>query len=164
MVDIKLSGLNREIIHEPLLQQLRSLKYNSEPCLSHVASYAYEALHSVLDNEGLYQAPLRHTSTLIQATAKIAGAIPTMDPMRIVDAAPDVMKLLTLFKSLVDATHDAFTGSQVIRNVVGSMRNLSKSKGWYVALRYTSLLIEARAFRMLRDFIEQQRYNNEEYF
>lgn len=43
MVDIKLSGLNQEMIHEPLLQQLRSLKYNSEPCLSHAASYAYEA-------------------------------------------------------------------------------------------------------------------------
>lgn len=94
------------------------------PRLSHAASYAYEALRYVPDDEGPYQALLRHTSTLIQTTVKIAGAIPTMDPMRIVDAAPDVMKLLTLFKSLVDATHDAYTGSQDIQNVVGSMRDL----------------------------------------
>lgn len=87
-----------------------------------------------------------------------------MDPMRIVDATPDVMKLLTLFKSFVDATHDAYTASRDIRNVVGNMADLSKSKGWYVALRYTSLLIEARAFRMLLDFIGQQRYDNEGHF
>lgn len=94
------------------MQQLRRLKYNSEPRISHAASYAYEALRHVPDDEGPYQALLCHTSTLVQATAKIAGAIPTMDPMRIVDASPDVMKLLTLFKSSVDATHDAYTGSQ----------------------------------------------------
>jgi len=87
-----------------------------------------------------------------------------MDPMKIVDAAPDVMKLLTLFKSLVDATHDTYTGSQDIWNVVGSMGYLSKNKWWYVALRYTGLLIEAQAFRMLQHSIEKQPYYKEEYF
>lgn len=84
--------------------------------------------------------------------------------MRIVDVAPDVMKLLALFKYLVDATHGAYTGSQDIQKVVGDMRNLSKSNGWYIALRYTSLLIADRQFPMLKDFIEQQRYDNEDHF
>jgi len=164
MVDIKFSGLNREAIHEPLLQQLKSLSNNPEPRLSQAASYTYEALRYVPDDEDHYQALLRYTGNIIQATANIAGAIPTMDPMRIVAAVPDAMKLLSLFKSLVDATRDIYTASQDIRNMFENIGNLSKGKEWYMALRYTKLLIEARAFRILQDFIEQQPYNYEKQF
>ncbi|THC91705.1 hypothetical protein EYZ11_008830 [Aspergillus tanneri] len=165
MVDIQIAGLDREELHEPLLRQLKALKVSQEPRLAQAAGYAYQALRYVPDNEGPYQALLRHSWTLIQATAKISGAVPAMDPMRIIDATSELMKMFSLFKSLIEAAQDVHDASQIIKNnVVESMGNLSKLKGWYMALRYTRMLIDAKDFQMLQDFIQQRRCGDEEPF
>ncbi|KAJ5496704.1 hypothetical protein N7463_008691 [Penicillium fimorum] len=132
---------------------LKELRKSPEPRLAQAASYAYQALRCVPDDESPYQALLRHSHTVIQATALIAGAVPTMDPMRIINATPDLLKLFSLIKSLVEAAQNVYDTSQDIRDVIESMGRLSSQKGWYTALRYTSMLINADAFKMLGTFI-----------
>jgi hypothetical protein len=132
MVDIKTSGLSRVALHEPLLKILRNLKGNQEPRLAQAASYAYEALRGVPDDEGPYQALWRYVSSVLQVTAKVGGAVGTMDPMKLIDATPDLMNLLAFIKTLVETTQE-LNMSNDVKNILKGMKSLSKTKGWYRA-------------------------------
>lgn len=164
MVDIKIIGLNRLTIHEPLLEKLKSLSDHQEPRLAQVASYAYQALLGISNDEGTYQAFWRYTCTVVKATAKVAGSIPTMDPSKITDATPDLMELLSLISSLVQSVQNAYEASKEMKDIVGAMGCFSRQKGWYSALRYSELLISAGAFQMLRVFTDQTPCHNMEPF
>lgn len=157
MVDIKISGIGRETLHEPLLKQLKDLQGHIEPRLAQASSYSYQALLRVSDDEGPYEALFRRTGRLIQATANIAGAVPTMDPTKIIDATPDMLKLLSFFKSVVDGAQNIYESSQEINGIIEGMNDLSK-RSWYTALRYSELLIRAEAFQMLEAFSQQPPY------
>ncbi|KAF9351684.1 hypothetical protein BGX34_000420, partial [Mortierella sp. NVP85] len=51
MADTKVTGLNREKLHEPLSSYLSGLKKSSDPFLVYQAAYAYQALLCVPDDE-----------------------------------------------------------------------------------------------------------------
>ena len=154
MVDIKVSGIGRETLHEPLLKQLKDLQGHIEPRLAQASRYSHQALIRVSDNEGPYEALWRYTWTSIKATASIAGAVPTMDPTKIIDATPYVMELLSLLKSLVDGVQTMYEASEDMKGMVRGMKDQSEWS-WYRALRYTKLLIRAQAFQMLEDLTQQ---------
>jgi hypothetical protein len=164
MVDIKISGLSRQVLCEPLLKQLGHLRNHQEPRLAQAAGYAYQALRGVPDDESPYQALWRYSYSAIQGTAKVGSAITTMDPMKLIDATPDLINLLSLIKSLVETTQELSNASQDMKSVLGAMKRLSKQRGWYVALRYTDMLIGAKAFKALKDFIQLKPCHEEEPF
>ncbi|KAJ5714715.1 uncharacterized protein N7483_011896 [Penicillium malachiteum] len=91
MGDIGISGISRENIHEPLRQSLKELQDTKEPRLAQSASYAYQALLGISNDESTAAAVWRHASDIIIPLAKIAGAVPNFDPSRFVDVTPQVM-------------------------------------------------------------------------
>ena len=107
------------------------------------------------DDEGPYQALWCYSYSAMQATAKVASAGATMDPMKLIDATPDLMKLLALLKTIVEASQQLYSASHDIKSVLEGMKSLSRTKGWYGALRYTDMLINAGAFKLLEMFIQQ---------
>lgn len=51
MVDVTVSGIDRETLHEPLSQQLEGMTKHQNPRLAQAANYAYQALRGVPYNE-----------------------------------------------------------------------------------------------------------------
>ncbi|RAH71686.1 NACHT domain-containing protein [Aspergillus aculeatinus CBS 121060] len=154
MVDIKISDVSRETTHEPLLSKLKSLRNHSEPRLAQAACYAHEALRGVPDDEGQWQALCRYSWMVLEPTAKIAGAISTMDPTKAIDATSDIFKLLETLKGIIGAGRDVYTASESLQDLfLQTLGYLPKEKLWYGALRYTGLLIEDRALNTLKDLL-----------
>jgi hypothetical protein len=102
MVDVKICGLDRVSLHEPLQEQLDGLASHQELRLAQAAAYAYEALVGLPNNESPYHAFLRHAYRVAQGAAKAASAASTMDPAKLMDAIPDLMSVSDFVKSVVD--------------------------------------------------------------
>ncbi|KAH0565556.1 hypothetical protein GP486_001052 [Trichoglossum hirsutum] len=148
MVDLKIYGLDRVDLHEPLQEQLKGLIDHQELRLSQAAAYACEALVGLPNNESPYHAFLRHASTVAEGAAKVAGAVPTTNPARLIDAIPDFMNVPDLIKSVIDVAADVGITAK-------GTKPLPKQKDWYIALRYTDMLIQAGAFQKLEEFIQK---------
>ncbi|KAF9937856.1 hypothetical protein BGZ65_000884, partial [Modicella reniformis] len=69
MTDAKVTGLDRERLHAPLSAYLDKLKGSSDPYLVYQATYAFQALLCVPDNETLWQATFRRTGKVIQGVS-----------------------------------------------------------------------------------------------
>ena len=103
------------------------MKHPQEPRLALAADYAYEALCGVPDDEGPYQALWRHACTRIHIAEKVSSVVGTMDPIKPLDAIPDLMNLLALIKTLVETTQGLYA-SQDANSVLEGMSNLSKRR------------------------------------
>ncbi|KAL1860837.1 hypothetical protein Plec18170_001351 [Paecilomyces lecythidis] len=163
MVDIRVSGLSREGLHEPLLKQLEPLKNHREPRLAQAARYAYQALLGVPDDESPYEALWRYSCAVIEATANISSAVLTMDMTKFISATPALMDLLSLVKKLAKAAQGG-RQSQGLQSLVDGMVSLCQQKRWYTALRYTELLIEIKEFELFEIFIQRSPCQEDESF
>jgi HEAT repeat protein len=161
MVDAKTTGLSREELHEPLLEQLAALSKDQELRLAQVATYAHQALLSIPNDEGPYKALLRHTLALVEGGAKVAGAVSTMDPAKLFDGLVKLQEVPKLITSMIDVVNELSSMADNLGGIVGS---LQKQKSWYRALRFTNMLIEAKAFEDLEQFIEEVPCSQEEEF
>lgn len=162
MVDVKVSGIDRETLHEPLSQQLEGMAKHQNPRLAQAASYAYQALRGVPDNEGPFELFQRQSWNLIQILAKTAGAVSSMDPAKALDATSNAMEFLSLFKTVVNALQDLYESSHDLQQLVRNMAGLSSQKSWYWALRYSNVMISSGAFEMLQAFLQQINYHEQE--
>jgi HEAT repeat protein len=160
MIDRKTTGLSRESLHEPLLNQLEKLMDNKELRLAQIAKYAREALRGITNDESPYRALLRNTVIVINATAKIAGAVTTMDPSKLFDGIVSLAELPDLISAMVDVVRELSSGFSDLRKI----RGISKQKSWYIALRFTDMLIQSNAFNHLDKFLEKVPCRNEEDF
>ncbi|KAG0196704.1 hypothetical protein BGX33_001351 [Mortierella sp. NVP41] len=75
MADHKVQDLDRVIQHEPLSAALSILKSNPDPYLFFQASYAFQALQYVPDNETALQAVIRHSGGVVDSLIKISGVL-----------------------------------------------------------------------------------------
>jgi hypothetical protein len=116
------------------------------------------------DDEGPYQALWHYSCSVVQVTAKVGGTMTMMDPMKLLECAPDLMNLLSLIETLVDTTQELYNASQDMKSIIKGIKSLSKQKGCYVALQYIDMLIKAKAFQLLRTFILQKPCHEEEPF
>ncbi|KAF7593184.1 hypothetical protein BBP40_011814 [Aspergillus hancockii] len=165
MVDIRVSGLNRQWLHKPLHDQLDMLRKDPEPRLAQAAAYAYEALRGVPDDESPWRTFRRNSWTIIFASATLASAATHLDPRLFIDAAPDLKELLKVLKKMVDAGQQLYEESQNLKDAfVQTIQGLQKQRLWYGALRYCQLLIEARAFKTLKEIIPNMPFCGGEQF
>ncbi|PWY89492.1 hypothetical protein BO94DRAFT_584749 [Aspergillus sclerotioniger CBS 115572] len=120
------------------------------------SSYAYEALQGVPDNDGPWKAFCRVSWKVITVLAAVAGGISEMNPQNILEAAPNVMELLSMFKRLVRTGKEVFDGSESLKDAfLDTMRGLKKPMLWYGTLRYCRLLVEAGMFELLSKIIPE---------
>ncbi|EXK26024.1 hypothetical protein FOMG_17385 [Fusarium oxysporum f. sp. melonis 26406] len=153
MIDNKTAGLSREELHEPLLKHLATLGKHQELRLAQAAGYAHQALLGIPNNEGPYRALWRHTLAMVEGTANVAGAVSTMDPAKLLDGLSKLQDLPRLISSMVDVIR-ALSG--MVDNwggMIEGVKILQKQKSWYVALRFTDMLIQAKAFNFLEDLL-----------
>ena len=153
MNEVKTTGLDREQLHEPLLKKLSTLSKHKELHLSQAASYAYQALLGIPDNEGPWAALWRNAYNVTNAGAKVAGAVFTMDPSKLLEGLEMLQNVPDLISSMIDVSKKAADFLSASRSTAEALKLSHKQKSWYVALRFTALLIHANAFEYLKDFV-----------
>ncbi|RAL00170.1 uncharacterized protein BO80DRAFT_502788 [Aspergillus ibericus CBS 121593] len=100
MVDMKFSGIDREELHKPLLDNLHALGKSDEPRTSQAARYAHQALLKVPDNESPSGAFCRYSWTIINATTKVASTTSLIDLGVFLEATADHRPVLNFLKKI----------------------------------------------------------------
>ncbi|ERT03243.1 hypothetical protein HMPREF1624_01549 [Sporothrix schenckii ATCC 58251] len=155
MYDVQMVGIDRETVQKPLLDTLDTLSKDREIRLAQAATYAYEALRCLPDSEGPYKILLLKLVDVVGAVSKIAGAVATMDASKLFDGAvglADVPDLVSAMVDVVKSISEAVGSLDAAKDVVSKQR---KPKSWYVALRYGDMLIQNRAFAILKLFLDK---------
>ena len=153
MNEVKTTGLDREQLRGPLLKKLSTLSKHEELHLSQAASYAYQALLGVPDNEGPWVALWRNAYTVTGGAAKVAGAVFTMDPSKLLDGLETLQNMPDLIDSMIKVIKEVADLLNATRSTAETLKFSQKQKSWYVALRFTALLIHANAFEHLKYFV-----------
>ena len=164
MNEVKTTGLDREQLHEPLLKKLSTLSKHKELHLSQAASSAYQALLGIPNNEGPWAALWRHAYNVTSGGAKVAGAVFTMDPSKLLEGLVTLQDVPDLIGSMIDVSKTVADLLNASRSTAEALKFSQKQKSWYVALRFTALLIHANAFGYLKDLVRRLPCLNEKGF
>lgn len=155
MIDVKTAGLSREKLHEPLLKQLAMLSKDQELRLAQAAGYAYQAMLGIPNDEGPYRALWRHTSAVVEGTTNVTSAVFTMDPVKLFGGLAKLQDLSRLISSMIDVVRALHGLANSLGATADGVRFLQNQKSWYVALRFTDMLIQAKAFKSLEEFLSK---------
>jgi len=153
LIDTKTAGLSREELHEPLLKQLGTLGEERELRLAQAARYAHQALLGIPNDEGPYRALWRNVQPVIEGVAKVAGAVSTVDPAKLFDGLTQLAELPSLVRSMVDVVNALSSLANSFGGAAEGFKLRQKQKRWYVALRFTDMLLGAGAIKYLEEFV-----------
>jgi len=148
MADIKVIGLNREKIHEPLASYLSDLKQTSDPFLVYHAAYAYQALLCVPDDETTWQAAMRRTGKVIQGVSGLVSAVKGLDLAKFVEGLENIHKGVSGVSNIVDVAKSVYgdvtsliTGGHELMESLQEGLSFERKREWYSALRGADALI-----------------------
>ncbi|KAK3821645.1 MAG: hypothetical protein J3Q66DRAFT_427092 [Benniella sp.] len=160
MADTKVSGLDRENLHEPLMSYLDSLKESSDPYLVYQAAYAYQALLCVPDDETLWQAAFRRTDKVIRGLAGLVKAVKGLDLNGFIDGLKDIHQGLAGVSDVVHAVKRTYDGAlsltgggQGLINGLKEGFSFKHKCAWYPALRGADALIQNGEFASLKKLV-----------
>ncbi|KAF9353730.1 hypothetical protein BGX34_011403, partial [Mortierella sp. NVP85] len=150
MADTKVKGLDRERLHEPLSLYLSEVKDVSDPYLVYQASYAYQALLYVPDDETIWQATLRRTSKVIQGVAGLVTAVKGLDLNGFMDGLKDIQQGVSGASGVFKLAKSTFEGAKSLSDngkcFVDCMKEglgVKRKLTWYPALRGAESLIRS---------------------
>ncbi|KAG0233266.1 hypothetical protein BGX31_004884 [Mortierella sp. GBA43] len=148
MADIRVKGLDREKLHEPLSGYLDGLKGSSDPYLVYQAAYAYQALQCVPDNETLWQATLRRTGKVIQGASGLVSAAKALDLNGFVEGLGNIQQGLAgvpkAFQLAKSAYGDVAALAKSGKNFMSCLKeglSFERKQAWYSAIRGADVLI-----------------------
>ncbi|KAF9352919.1 hypothetical protein BGX34_011905, partial [Mortierella sp. NVP85] len=148
MADTRVTGLNREKLHEPLSNYLSGLKGSSNPYLVYQAAYAYQALLCVPDNETKWQAAMRRTGKVIQGVSGLVSAVKGFDLNKFIEGLADIQKgiegisqVVEFVKSTYDDISSLAEGGQGFLDSLKEGLSFDRKRDWYSALRGADVLL-----------------------
>ncbi|KAF9946404.1 hypothetical protein BGZ70_003239, partial [Mortierella alpina] len=138
MAEHKVQDVKRVEEHEPLSEILFCLRSSSDPFMMYQASYAFQALQYVPNDETALQALLRYSAGVADSLVKISG-LTKLDLSSVLDG-------LKGFQAALSSTYDsAKSGYEGFRSLMDSGRGVIDSlkeglgtghrRSWYLALR-----------------------------
>ncbi|KAG0045348.1 hypothetical protein BGZ89_005666, partial [Linnemannia elongata] len=144
MAERKVEDLDRVTEREPLLEILKVVQESDDPYLLYQASYAFQALQYVPDEETALQAVLRHTGNIAEGAIKVSGVV-KMDLGDLFDGLKQLQKTVS---ETYDAVKSGFEGVRTLvqggRGVFNSLKQGLGSgfkRPWYPALRAADALV-----------------------
>jgi len=159
MADTKVTGLDREKLHEPLSAYLKDLQESKDTYLVYQAAYAYQALLCVPDNETTWQAAMRRTGKVIQGVSGLVSAVKGLDLIKFMEGLEDIQKGCDGASMIVDVVTTAYKdvnslieGGQTFMDSLKQGLSFERKRDWYSALRGADALIrdgELATFRKL---------------
>ena len=160
MADIKVTGLNREKLHEPLSSYLEGLKKTSDPFLVYQAAYAYLALLCVPDNETTWQGAMRRTGKVVRGVSGMVSAVKGLDLVKFMEGLEDIQKGMSGVANAVEVAKTAYDGvTSLIAGGKGLMDSLKeglsfeRKRDWYSALRGADALIQDGELATFRELV-----------
>jgi len=142
MAGTNVNGLDREKLHAPLISYLERLKKDSDPYLVYQASYAYQALQYVPDNETLWGGVLRRTGSVIQGVSGLVSAVKGLDLNEFIDG----------LKTIQQGFEGVSTAASLVESGQGFLDSLKegfsfeRKREWYPALRGADVFIREGLF------------------
>jgi len=150
MADTKVTGLDREKLHEPLSLYLSEIKDTSDLYLVYQAAYAYQALLYVPDDETLWQATLRRTGKVIQGVSGLVSAVKGLDLNGFMDGLKDIQQgmsgavgVFKLAKSTVDGAKSLADSGKDFLDCMKEGLGVKRKLTWYPALRGVESLLRS---------------------
>ncbi|KAF9538952.1 hypothetical protein EC957_005988 [Mortierella hygrophila] len=144
MAERKVKDLDRVTEREPLLKILNVVRESYDPYLLYQASYAFQALQYVPDEETALQAVLRHTGNVAEGVVKVSGVV-KIDLSNLFDGLKQLQKTVS---ETYDAVKSGFEGARTLvqggRGVFDSLKQGLGSgfkRPWYPALRAANALV-----------------------
>ena len=149
MADTKVTGLDREKLHEPLSIYLKEMQESKETYLVYQAAYAYQALLCVPDNETAWQAATRRTGKVIRGVSGLVSAVKGLDLIKFMEGLEDIQKGCEGASVVVDIVTTAYKDiSSLVESGQKFMDSLKQGlsfehkRDWYSALRGADALIQ----------------------
>ncbi|KAG0043057.1 hypothetical protein BGZ83_011888, partial [Gryganskiella cystojenkinii] len=159
MADIKVAGLKRIEMHEPLLTFLGELQGSDDPHLKFYASYAFQALLCVPDDESPWQATVRRTTRIFRGVSGLVSAVKGLDLngfmsglQSIQEGFEGVQQAFELAKTAYEGVSAVYEGEQDLIASLKQGLTFNRKRAWYSALRGADILIdggELAKFRIL---------------
>ncbi|CAO3567077.1 unnamed protein product [Mortierella alpina] len=138
MAEHKVQDVKRVEEHEVLSGIFSSLHSSSDPFLMYQASYAFQALQYVPDDETELQAVLRHSAGVLESLIKISSVV-KMDLSSVLDGLKGFQEALSSTYDTAKAGYEGFRSLMDSgRGVIDSLKEgISKGhkRPWYPALR-----------------------------
>ena len=159
MADTKVTGLDRQKLHEPLSVYLKELQESEDSFLVYQAAYAYQALLCVPDNETVWQAAMRRSGKVVQGVAGLVSAVKGLDLIKFMEGLEDIQKGFTgaskvveVFKTAYDGVTSLSESGQTFLECLKEGFSFESKRDWYSALRGADVLIrdgELASFKKL---------------
>ena len=160
MTDIKVTGLKRVEMHEPLLAFLGGLQGNSDLHLKYYASYSFQALLCVPDDESPWQATVRRTTKVVKGISGLVSAVKGLDLngfmeglQGIQEGFEGVQQLFELGKTAYEGVSAVYEGEQDLMASLKEGLTFNRKRAWYTALRGADTLIEGGELAKFRALV-----------
>ncbi|KAF9102512.1 hypothetical protein BGX29_004527, partial [Mortierella sp. GBA35] len=138
MAEHEVEDLDRVLEHEPLSAVLSGLSGSSDPYLMYHASYAFQALQYVPDDETALQAVLRHSTGVADSLIKISGVL-KLDLGALVEGLDKLQEVLgetfEIAKSGFDGVCSLIESGQGVIDSLKEGFGAGRKKAWYSAIR-----------------------------
>ncbi|KAF9945851.1 hypothetical protein BGZ72_000918 [Mortierella alpina] len=149
MADCNIQGLDRAMLHEPLLIYLSLLKSNKDPYIVYQAACAFQALLCVPDDEEPWQAALRRSGTVIKGVGGLASAIKGLNVAEFINGLSTIQEGFQGAGQIFGFTVDVYNGVTSLKEsgqgLLESLKNglsFSRKRTWYATLRGADTLIQ----------------------
>jgi hypothetical protein len=160
MAGAEIKDLDREKIHEPLSSHLDELKESSDLYLAYQASYAYQALLRVLDDETVWQSTLCHTGKVVQGMSGLANGVKGLEVDRLVEGLMHIRPVLTRASELIEIIKNTYYGvtslaekGQGFLECLKEGISFSRKYAWYPVLRGADVFIQDGQFSEFRKLV-----------
>ncbi|KAI1652482.1 hypothetical protein F4813DRAFT_400978 [Daldinia decipiens] len=150
MNEFKFEGISDTRIMQPLFDLLENAIEHPELRLSHAARYAKQALRGIHSDVSPWQKLGKSSWNVIKGGAAIAGSVATLDPSKLLEGLEAVGEVSNMVKLITDIIDELNKISDMNKDV----QTVKSPRQWYVALRYTDLIIQGRRDILLGSFLE----------
>lgn len=172
MTCLGVSGIDREEVQAPLNATLSGLMGHSNSVLSWQARYARQALTHIPNNEAVWECVLRHTFNVGKGILNVAAAIKNLDVDKLEESLSRFEEAFFGVREIALAIGQVGNAAKVTLETLekeyqmarDGLKQLNRPHGWYAALRFADLLLEANKLEVLEKLARDTRYGQNEKF
>ncbi|CAO3565301.1 unnamed protein product [Mortierella alpina] len=145
MTKHEVEDLNRVEEHEPLSAVLSSLQGSSDPFLMYQASYAFQALQYVPDDETVIQAIVRHSGAIAESLIGISGVV-NLNLSEFLEGLGQLQKTIVetvgIAKSAIEGARSLIDSGKGVFAAIKEGVNSGNKRPWYPALICAIALVQ----------------------